>query len=691
MFANAAPPELKLSQGPLMVCAEEKTLLEPEAAVSASRVAAGGAYLYVPGFTTERWGGSLRKFRIDVNEEDGEIRVAQQPEWEAGALLTEASAAPGGVAARSIYTSKRYSDGSIQTVPFYEAYLSEAQKASLRQAAETGASNLHELRVNYLRGDRNHEQGKAGGLFRARDTLLGNIVNSRAVYVGVPKSLMGGKSYEQFLDAHRSRRHAVYVGANDGMLHAFDAEDGRELFAYLPNAVMARAKNLTAPAYSHEPFVDGGISITEANIQGRWSTVLVSALGAGSQGVFALDVTDPDRFAAGLGALWEFTDEDDADIGHILGKPLVAKFRYAMKDGKSQFRYFAVVSSGYNNYRQDGKDRFNAAGDNFVFLLSLDKSPADRWTLGQNYFKFRLPVTDASLPSGAAMPAVVSGSEGEVRYLYVADLQGHVWRLTFDGTAPWKSATAPKILFRASDDYGKPQPITAPLRVVFAPGGYLILFGTGQLLEEVDVMPANFALQSFYAVHDRIDKQAVLNRSTLDRRTARLEGDTVALTGKPYDLSNASQHGWFFDFPGSGKSGERMISAAVALDGKIYFHTVSPGADACDRRGGRSYVIDILRGLPPAGKQTGTVLPLNLSAHPVVMDVGKHRIAGPNPFAQRMVKKRIAVLAAGSGGVQVMSQTGAAASFEYVVPAGRFSWKELSNWTDLRLPSKDGK
>ncbi|WP_420799639.1 PilC/PilY family type IV pilus protein [Noviherbaspirillum saxi] len=80
-----------------------------------------------------------------------------------------------------------------------------------------------------------------------RKRVLGDIINGNPVFVGAPSTSVQGSGYETFYSKHAGRAKAVYVGANDGMLHAFDATSGLEMFAYVPNALIPGLNRLTSP------------------------------------------------------------------------------------------------------------------------------------------------------------------------------------------------------------------------------------------------------------------------------------------------------------------------------------------------------------------------------------------------------------------------------------------------------------
>jgi type IV pilus assembly protein PilY1 len=664
-------------------------------AVSATRISIDGASIYQAGFNTSSWSGSLKKLAVSL-EQDGMVKVAPTALWEAADRLTgNGKPAKPSPEDRNIYTSKRGTDKSWTTMPFKWNELAPEQQVLLNLSpVERSHDGLGEKRVDYLRGVRRLESDQPGGLFRHRDSVLGDIINSNPVHVGAPAETIHGDSYRKFFDANKSRAKAVYVGANDGMLHAFAAADGNELFAYIPNALIPALNQLTAADYVHRPYVDGGIAAGEALVSGNWKTVLAAGMGGGAQGVFALDVSNPSDFGSGAGALWEFTDNDDADMGNLISPPIIARFKTRMIQGVPQYQYFVVVPSGLNNYRPDGGGKFSETAQGALFLLSLDKGPSAQWKQGVNYYKLKLPLTDAALQNGIVSPTLVAGNDGAVRYAYAGDLQGNLWRLDFKDVAPWTGAlgrSPHKPLFTARDARGKRQPITAPPEIVFAPGGgYVVLFGTGKFLEDADAAPGNYMTQSFYGIYDTAhESYKIADRNELAPRpvaasTAK-EGHALQITGNvfSYGTTAADKKGWYFDFADSWKTGERSTSGALIANGKLIFNSQVPGADLCAAGGGRSYFLDALSGLPPGGMATGTLSTAGLPGSPILFETGIE-IGGRSPIGRRTVKRKYSILNPGSGSEKAGILPAQDGSGSYTSSAGRLSWREVINWQELR-------
>lgn len=618
-------------------------------------------------YDPDSWSGRLERRTLSAGV-DGALSVGGTTLWEAGALLS------GDPARRKIYTLVRKPDQSDSTVPFEWDKLGSTERAWLDPAPPDG---LGEARVAYLRGDRTREAGHPDGVFRARASPLGDTIHSVPLLVRAPSASVQGPGYAAFHELYKRRANAIYLGTNDGMLHAFDAPDGAELFAYVPRALLPALNLLTDPAYRHRPYVDASAGQGEALVNGEWRSVLVSGMGMGARGVFALDITDPAAFEVGMGALWEFTEQDDPAMGYVSDPPLVVKIRVAVTGGSPQYRYFALVASGIKNY---GDDQGGA-----LLLLALDKQASARWKLGQNYYRLAAPASAAALANALSAPAIATAADGSARYAYAGDLQGTLWRFDFSGKPPFSSAA----LFQARDDNGRRQPITEAPRVVFAPGGgYLVLFGTGKLIEDADLLPSGFTPQSFYAVRDSgaSPPAMVKGRAELERRI--LTGSaSYAVTGAEFDYTGAdAKKGWYFDFPEMA-DGERLAASPVLASGAVLVSTVAPGLDPC-AASTRTYVLDTLTGhsfkdgRPTIGALTGERVRPATGVLPIALELGA--VTGSR---------------GATGGARAMRRIGIVhfrdknsapdvRQIEIAVPARRISWREVANWQELHDAAK---
>ncbi len=294
-----------------------------------------GTRLFQASFDSADWSGSLTGRRVDAE----------------GGLGTLVEATVPAAGARQIVTVN--STGTA--VPFLWGNLDATRRAQLQPTDALGTN-----RVNWLRGS-NTDEAPAINNFRMRTKLLGDIINSAPAFVGPPAfrypDNLETVTYSSFRTANLARDHMVFVGANDGMLHAFFTDDSQanglgvvqERMAFIPGAVFKNLHHLTAPTYAHEYFVDGSPVTGDAFFGGAWHTMLVAGLNKGGQGVYALDVTNPASLTEG-GATsffkWEFDDADDADLGFTYSRPSIVRTNAGT--------WAAAFGNGYNNTVADG-------------------------------------------------------------------------------------------------------------------------------------------------------------------------------------------------------------------------------------------------------------------------------------------------------------------------------------------------
>ncbi|MHB1232970.1 MAG: pilus assembly protein [Burkholderiales bacterium] len=438
-------------------------------------------------------------------------------------------------------------------------------------------------RLNYIRGDTSQPGMRARPV-----TVLGDIVDSAPYYVGAPASNYSDElesaPYSTFRTTYLSRTPMIYAGANDGMLHGFDAATGQEKLAYVPSPVYANLTQLTSTTYSHRYFVDGSPTVIDGFYGGAWHTVLVSGLAGGGQGFFALDVTDPGTFSevnANKLVQWEFTDANDKDLGYSYSQPSIVK----LNNGT----WAAIFGNGYNNTVADSY--VSTSGDAVLYIVDLQT--------GALIKKIDTGVGSAATPNGLATPTVIDAdSNGTADFVYAGDLKGNLWKFDISGSTPgtWKVAYSGAPLFTAKDGSGTPQPITAAPDVVAHPSGfsfgYIILFGTGKYLETTD--PADTSSQTFYGIQD--------NGATVGGRTSgQLVAQTVTATtvvgantfrsvsSNTVDWTSGTVHGWYLDLP---SSGERVVSDSITRNKRVIFTTIIPSTAACSA-GGTGYLMEL--------------------------------------------------------------------------------------------------
>ena len=577
--------------------------------------------LFAPRFDSRDWSGTVLKSSLKLNTTTQTVDALATVAWDAGSILTIGSTLAASATAadpyvkpadRNIFTYRRAVSGN-PGIAFTAANLGQfdtAMQVALNANPVTNvADSLGALRVSYLRGDRTQE-GAATNPFRRRSSLMGDIINSGPVYKKeTDSSVTGDSSYFTFSTSVASRTAAVYVGANDGMLHALRASDGKELFAYVPLAVSKNLNKLSNPAYKHLPFVDGIPEVSEAKLGTDWRTVLVSGMGGGAQGVFALDVTDPSAFGDGSSStskpLFEFTDQDDPMMGNVVSQPKIIKVKIpsTTTGGAPSYKWFVAVASGYNNYVNDGSGRYSSTGDQALFLLSLDKAAGAAWVESTNYFKIVVPAASTGTANSLANPGVILGDLGEAKTMYAGDLQGQLWK--FDFTEGLSSANisnnkiikttsgVKKPLFTAKTSAGAAQPITiAPLITTAQRSGVMVIFGTGKFIEQTD--SSSSGTQSIYSVWDNGGTKVTdygLSRSNLQQQTASETVSAVNITNSAFTLGTATgeKRGAYFDLPN--------VRERIAVEGgqglsTVTFNSIIPSGDCSGDGIGRTYTLN---------------------------------------------------------------------------------------------------
>lgn len=570
-----------------------------------------GSTVYAARFNPSDWSGNLEALPINS---DGTL----------GAKVWDAQSQLRGMAhlERNIYTYNSDPTGPAASRRLGTRFLwndiGANLKTSLNASPETGLNdNRGQLRLEYVRGDRTNETTAIGFRKRSAEGPLGDILNSNPAFVPEPNANIFDTDYRAFKEQAniKNRTHMVYVAANDGMLHGFDARTGKELLAYVPSTTFPKLNQLTSPTYvnKHRAYVDGSPEVADAKVNGTWKTVLVGAAGVGGQGLFALDVSDPATFPTADPkqlVLWEFNDTDDADLGYVVGQPVIRK----MANG----RWAAIVSGGYNNTEADGEA--STDGNAYLFVIFLDgPTGANRtWQLNDDYIKIDTGVgfaqSPTSQPNGLARPlAADSDADGMVNFVYAGDLQGNFWKFDLSNPDPgvWGLASRRLILFTASNASGR-QPITAQAEGALHPGGrgFVINFGTGKYLEEDDTKPLNFTVQSYYGVWDKNDstvinsqtritsrtqllQQVLVDKSIAGRVVREIERDPVTGAPRVPDWSSIADDpptandsppkhmGWYMDFPNGSTTGERAVFVPLIRGGRLIYTTLIPNGDPC--------------------------------------------------------------------------------------------------------------
>jgi type IV pilus assembly protein PilY1 len=439
--------------------------------------------------------------------------------------------------------------------------------------------------LQFVRGNNYLElQSAHGGFFRNRTHKLGDIVDSAPLYIAGPAGPWQLGSYISFEGTYANRTPMLYVGANDGILHAINAATGNEAFAYIPRGVYGNLEQLVNPYYNsvHHFFVDGspqGADVQFASDQ-SWHTLLVGGEAAGGNSIYALDVTNPGTLtteaAVSQAVLWDFTD---ANMG----------LTYSIPVAVSTAAGFAIMfGNGYDSPTST------------PFLYALN--PQTGAVMAKIDLCGAVPsACNLSVANGLSTISAMNTTgllSRPSNVVYAGDLQGNLWRVDISNANP--ASWTVSVLFKATDPSGNVQPITVQPALSLNPlvpalKGTMVYFGTGRFLSISDL--SNTQTQTVYGVYDSGTPQTTpLTRGNLTAQTMSSVNVTTSmgfnttirlLSGNPVILP--STKGWYVDL--SLLAGERVVTDPSLFNGTLQLTTYQPNANPCVAGGQAFYMV----------------------------------------------------------------------------------------------------
>lgn len=543
-FSAANPTEVTSSLELALNDITATTGAAAAAATSNLEPVAGDNYAYVASYETQTWYGNLEAKEINLTT--GELAATSI--WSVQSVLDNQST-------RYLYTFKSSISGTDKKIPLtwtnaqgmgWDAtgtdYFNPTQLPQCATLTNCPGATKENL-FNYLMGGADTTTSRA---YRARDHILGDIVNSQPVHVKQPAFGYSDSGYSTYKAS--SRKAMVYVGANDGFLHAFDASTGNEDWAFMPKTVVPELFNLANTSYTHRSFVDGVITVGDIDNGSAWKTVLVGGLNNGGSAYYALDVTDP----AAPKALWEFTD---SQLGKTYGNPIITKLPIGATSAAGAAiagKWVALLTSGYNN----------SLGRGILYVL-------DAYT-GVEYFRIYTCTSQVGPTGCSGSSAAPSGlakintwvndpvSNNTSSYAYGGDLDGNLWRFDLAGKSAFKVAAVS-------------EPITVKPELALVQNNKVVFFGTGLFLQNTD--RTDNSTRTIYGIKDNLAASATLENTktsgALVKQTlSLLTGSTTARTvANPLPVDWTAKSGWFVELL---EAGER-----VNVDPKIQLGTLA--------------------------------------------------------------------------------------------------------------------
>jgi type IV pilus assembly protein PilY1 len=535
-----------LFAAPIFTPASQPTGWLSQPSLSLNDIHSGTENFYQLDYSRDTWSGDVLAFKINA-----QAAVQSTGPWDSNDPTTTTAA--------SLLDAVTYTNRKIVTraggtgVPFTWANLTAAQQATISSNATTGA-NI----VNYVRGDTTNES--TTGL-RPRDHVLGDIMHSTMQYWN-----------------HNSTTKRLYVGANDGMLHVFNADTGAEVFAYIPSMVIPNLNKLVVIPYVHTYFVDGLIGISNIDYSGTLKTFLVGGLGAGGKGLYALDVTDPSPadVAAAAGKIkWEITPATSgfADLGYTYGTPRIAR----LNDSNVPV---AIVGNGYMN---------GGSGHAVLYIINIDTGALIK-AIDTGYG------TTIS-PNGLSTPTLLdTNGDNKVDYAYAGDIDGNLWKFDLSGSdASLYSAVDGNTASSGTQPFfttSPAQPITtSPALYPHPNGGQMVAFATGKILTSGDLTDA-----SVHYAYGIWDGAPAANNLLLTQTLTSADYSSNGVTAKirtitaynPDWTAGAGHHyGWKVALP----QGERVVGEApFYANGRFYFRSTNPNTLAQAPNNGENWL-----------------------------------------------------------------------------------------------------
>ncbi len=487
---------------------------------------------------------------------------------------------------------------------------------------------------------------------------LGDIVYSSPTAVGRPMEnydlLYGDASYTKFRRSQVKRRQMVYAGANDGMLHAFNAgcydetnhvivNDcpidnpnqpkpdtlGREIWAFIPRGLLPHLKWLTDPEYTHVYYVDLKPKITDVQIfdcsdhtgknpvTGKcWGTILIGGFRYGGKKIdwtsggekyrtspeyFALDITDPLKPKL----LWTFSDPD---LGLSMSYPAVAKIGN---------EWYAVFGSGATDY--DATSDLTEFQNGNVFVLDISAGnygviKDTEWVEDKTFRKIPTNTPNTFMSNPITVDVDI---DYDVDVIYIGgnylDNNGNpnaiMYRITTDPVlSQWKLSSLGNINAIAGTRDDVKRITSAPSAAMDDMTNLWVYFGTGQFLGASD--KNHTGTGAFYAIKDGCwdgtCAKAFSNLYDASDINICVGGNTCAAGSKfnVVESDAAKEDGWVLyfkqrgeaqDFTGRGivRSGERSLSKPLVLGGLVTWGTYIPGIDECTSGSGENHAYSV--------------------------------------------------------------------------------------------------
>jgi len=532
-------------------------------------------YIYQSTFTyskNNQWKGFLKKYQLNSNGSFGNMI------WDAGTLLNNKSES-----ARKIWT---VGTGSVNLNNVTISNLNILKnKFFTTNTSDSEATKL----INFIRGLDSYDEDGDGNTSESRHKL-GDIYHSNINIVGKPNGSLqyanefqtgfyrSQNGYANFMAQHSGRRETIYVGANDGMLHAFDAITGNELWAFIPpslhsklSTMISTKANSTNSIYG----VDGSSSVKDIYINGEWKTVLISSLGAGGHSFFALDVTNPNNpqhlftikndSSNQIVTLWDkygseevFShnsinlENDYRKLGETWSTPRIVKLKINNVD-----KWVAIAGGGYN-----GATNPNYGSAVFIIDLENEGKLINKIDIED---KASIDIVN-SIPSDLTI--ITADSTENAKYhgalVYAFDLEGKVTKINLTDKGTLYSQTQ---IFDTESNTTNGRLLYKKASATIIDDNLWFYFGTGNTQKLQD--KSSNTLNRLYGIKDKYFPNFNSVSSI----------PTIRQCKTAPNCPNSADTGWYVNL----KNGQKLSDEPTIDNDRVYFPIYEPtdGANVC--------------------------------------------------------------------------------------------------------------
>ncbi|MBI5901902.1 MAG: hypothetical protein HZB84_00225 [Deltaproteobacteria bacterium] len=584
---------------------DNTSFVAPVVPVSPENRTFSGSRIYMGFFKPQTdgfWYGNLKKYGIDgtnaIVDKNGSAATNADGSIKDNAVSYWSSAADGGnvdqggvgaqlltrATARSIYTYTGTSTLLTDATNAFTTANAAITYTLLNVADATAKNNL----VNYVHGYDAYDDDGNGITTEKRGWIMGDILHSKPLVVNYTSFTMA-----QETDCSVNKT-MIYVGSNDGMLHAFRDCDGSELWAFIPQDLLPNLQYLHGTTHSY--YVDSSpVAYTyDANNDGTIDgaagdkTVLMFGERRGGGYYYAIDVSDP--FSPRY--LWRLsstvspsgTNTDYSELGESWSEPVMGKI-LTQVSGVDTTKIVAFIGAGYDNTAEDAQPTLTSTKGRGVYAVEIATlSGATPYFTNSGYKVWGYTTTQnssltRSIPS--QLSVIDTDGNGYTDRVYAPDVGAYIWR--FDVGDKLTSNWTGRRVFQSNPgaDASTDRKMFYRPSVTLEIGYEMLYFGTGDREHPVDTS----VVDRLYAVKDK------------GQTTAKSESNlTDATTAASVSITNT--YGWYIKL--NVNSGEKDLATASVINKTVYFTTYTPSGStssvcSADNRGtARFYAMSYL-------------------------------------------------------------------------------------------------